>query len=107
MKVLFIAFTLQKILTLLTNFKPFFLLIFMTPQDKTKGKPIQEDKKLLEYQKLIEKNLSLAKYIIGNNLTNDEIKGMKNRSEKFFKMILSNEDIQQELMSAIKIMWIL
>jgi len=73
----------------------------MTPQDKTKGKPIQEDKKLLEYQKLIEKNLELAKYIIDNNLTDDEIKNMKDRSERFFKMILSNEDIQQELMKEV------
>ena len=73
----------------------------MTPQDKTKGKPIQENKKLLEYQKLIEKNLSLAKYIIDNNLTDDEIKDMRDRSERFFKLILSNEDIQQELMKEV------
>ena len=53
------TFNLQKILTLLTNFKPFFLLIVMTLQNKTKEKTIPEDKKLLEYQKLIEKNLGL------------------------------------------------
>jgi len=73
----------------------------MTPQDKTKEKPISEDKKLLKYQKLIEKNLGLAKYIINNNLTNEEMKDMKDRSEKFFTMILSNEDIQQELMKEV------
>lgn len=69
----------------------------MTPQDKTK----QEDKKLLEYQRLIENNLGLAKYIIDNNLTNEEIKNMKDRSEAFFQMILSDKNIQQKLMKEI------